>query len=104
VGWEYPTVIPVEYTGVLVVDLTAGPLTSAEVQTLAYDALQAWTDALGVGVDVTPVDVACILRGAIPGLKRVDSLEINGSPNQLTINFNERASYNVDTAFTVTPV
>lgn len=102
VGWEYPTVIPVEYTGDLVVDLTAGPLTSAEVQTLAYDALQAWTDALGVGVDVTPVDVACVLRGAIPGLKRVDSLEINGSPNQLTINFNERASYNVGTVFTVT--
>lgn len=104
VGWEYPTVIPVEYTGDLVVDLTTGPLTSAEVQQLAEDALQAWTDALGVGVDVTPVDVACVLRGAIPGLKRVDNLEINGSVNQLTINFNERASYNDLTAFTVTPV
>jgi hypothetical protein len=103
-GWEYPTVVPVEYTGDLVVDLNVGPLTTGDVQQLAYEALERWTDGLTSGASVAPVDVVCVLRAAIPGLKRVDSLLINGAGGELFIAFNERASYNDLTAFTVTTV
>lgn len=103
VQWEYPTLVPVEYVTTLLVDLSVGPLTSAEAETLALEALQAFTDGLGVGVDVTPVDVQCALRDAVPGLLAVTSLTINGSTGVIAINFNEFASFDVDTAVTITP-
>jgi hypothetical protein len=103
VQWEYPTVVPVEYVTTLLVDLSIGPLTSAEAETLALEALQAFTDGLGVGVAVTPVDVQCALRDAVPGLLAVTSLTINGSTGVIAINFNEFASFDADTAVTITP-
>jgi hypothetical protein len=103
VQWEYPTLVPVEYVTTLLVDLSIGPLTSAEAETLALEALQAFTDGLGVGVDVTPVDVQCALRDAVPGLLAVTSLTINGSTGVIAIAFNEFASYNVTSNVTITP-
>ena len=103
VQWEYPTLVPVEYVTTLLVDLSIGPLTSAEAETLALEALQAFTDGLGVGVDVTPVDVQCALRDAVPGLLAVTSLTINGSTGVIAIAFNEFASFDVDTTVAITP-
>lgn len=103
VQWEYPTLVPVEYVTTLLVDLSVGPLTSAEAEALALEALQTFTDGLGVGVDVTPVDVQCALRDAVPGLLAVTSLTINGSTGVISIAFNEFASFDTDTAITITP-
>lgn len=103
VQWEYPTLVPVEYVTTLLVDLSIGPLTSAEADALALEALQAFTDGLGVGVDVTPVDVQCALRDAVPGLLAVTALTINGSAGVIAIAFNEFASYNVISNVTITP-
>lgn len=104
VQWEYPTVAPVEYVATLLVDLSVGPLTSGEADALALEALEAYTEGLGVGVDVTAADVVCALRDAVPGLIAVTSLTINGSgAGFLVINFNEYASYNVLSAVTITP-
>lgn len=103
VQWEYPTVVPIEYITTLLVDLSIGPLTSAEAEALALEALQVFTDGLGVGVDVTPVDVQCALRDAVPGLLAVTALTINGSTGVTAIAFNEFASYNVASTVTVTP-
>lgn len=105
VGWEYPVIVPVEYTGTLLVDLSVGPLTSAEVLGLAYEALERWTNALPLGEDVAAADVITTLRGAIPGLLNVTGLEINGSTaGYLPLAFNDKAVYNNLTAFTVTPL
>lgn len=103
VQWEYPTLVPVEYVTTLLVDLSVGPLTAGEAETLALEALQTFTDGLGVGVDVTPVDVQCALRDAVPGLLAVTALTINGSSGVIAIAFNEFASYNVISTVAITP-
>jgi hypothetical protein len=103
VSWEYPTVVPIEYVTTMVVDLSAGPLTSAGAQALALEALASYTAALGVGADVTPVDVSCALRDAVPGLLALTALTLNGAAGVVVINFNEFASYNVSSAVTITP-
>lgn len=103
VQWEYPTLVPVEYVTTLLVDLSIGPLTSAEAEALALEALQSFTDGLGVGVDVTPVDVQCALRDAVPGLLAVTALTINGSAGVIAIAFNEFASFDTDTTVAITP-
>lgn len=103
VQWEYPTLVAVEYVTTLLVDLSVGPLTAGEAETLALEALQAFTDGLGVGVDVTPVDVQCALRDAVPGLLAVTALTINGSTGVIAIAFNEFASFDVDTTVAITP-
>lgn len=105
VSWEYPTVVPVDYTATLLVDLSVGPITSGEAEDLAREALQAYTDALAPGADVTGADVVAALRDAVPGLINVSGLQINGSgAGFLVVNFNEVASYDDgSTTLTITP-
>ena len=104
VSWEYPTIVPVEYTTTLLVDLSVGPLSAQDAEDLALEALLDYTEGLGVGVDVTAADVICALRDAVPGLVAATSLLINGSgAGFLAINFNEVASFDVATAVTITP-
>lgn len=105
VSWEYPTVVPVNYTATLLVDLSVGPLTAGDAEDLAREALEVYTDGLGVGADVNGADVVCALRDAVPGLINVTGLQINGSgAGFLVINFNEYASYNDgSTTLTITP-
>lgn len=105
VQWEYPTIVTVNYDATLLVDLSVGPLTAGDAEDLAREALQAYTDGLGVGADVNGADVVCALRDAVPGLINVTGLLINGSgAGFLVINFNEYASYDDGgTTLTVTP-
>lgn len=103
VEWEYPTIVPVEFTITALVDLSVGPLTAGEAEDLALEALETYVEGLAMGDDVLTVDVQCALRAAVPGLRDITALLINGGAPSLTINFNEIASFNVLTAVTITP-